>query len=281
MCLPGQPPARPAPPAVPVPVSAANAVAMAQAALTFLANANMASVPAAAQAECLRGLERAESLATAARAGVLAAFMAGRGHEDDGQGSARAWLRWQTRVTKGAAAGAVAWVRRLAAHPAVGVALAAGEVSASWAREICGWTGQLPADRQADADAILLAAAAGGADLADLAGLAEEMQRRCAGPDADDDDGGFGDRWLRLDLTLHGAGRVQGDLTPQCAAALQAVLEALGKKAGPEDTRTKGQRDHDAVEEACRRLAAAGCLPDRAGQSTQTSDAFKLSSAVE
>jgi len=268
MCLPGQPPAVPIMPApapvtaaaadaMAVPVSAAGAVAMAQAALAFLANADMASVPAVVQADCLRGLERAESLHTAARAGVLAAFMASGGYEDDGQGSARAWLRWQTRITRGAAAGAVAWARRLAAHPAVGEALAAGEVSASWARDICGWTGRLPAGKQADADAILLAAAAGGADLADLAGLAEEMQRRCAGPDSDGD-GGFADRWLRLDLTLHGAGRVQGDLTPQCAAALQAVLEALGKKAGPEDTRSKGQRDHDAVEEACRRLAGAG-----------------------
>jgi hypothetical protein len=251
-----------------VPVSVADAVAMAQAALAFLANANMAPVPAAVQADCLRGLERVESLHTAARAGVLAAFMAGGGHEDDGQGSAGAWLRWQTRITRGAAAGAVAWARRLAAHPAVGEALVAGEISASWAREICAWTSQLPAGKQADADAILLAAAAGGADLADLAGLAEEMQRRCAGPDPDDD-GGFADRWLRLDLTLHDAGRVQGDLTPQCTAALQAVLEALGKKAGPEDTRSKGQRDHDALEEACRRLTGAGCLPDRAGQSTQ------------
>src|SRR5450432_1968225 len=266
MCLPGQPPARPAVPAVPV--SAADAVAMAQAALAYLANANMASVPAAAQADCLRGLERIESLHTAARAGVLAAFMASGGHEDDGQGSAGAWLRWQTRVTKGAAAGAVAWARRIAAHPAAGGALAAGEISASWAREICAWTSQLPAGKQPDADAILLAAAAGGADLEDLASLAEEMQRRCAGPDPDDD-GGFGDRWLRLDLTLHDAGRVQGDLTPQCTAALQAVVEALGKKAGPEDTRTKGQRDHDALEEACRRLIGAGCLPDRAGQPAQ------------
>src|ERR1022692_4500100 len=152
MCLPGQPPARPAPPAVPVPGSAADAVAMAQAGLAFLANANMASVPAAAQADSLRGLERIESLHTAARAGTLAAFMAGGGYEDDGQGSAGAWLRWQTRVTKGAAAGAVGWARRFAAHPAVGGALAAGEISASWAREICGWTGQLPADRRADAD---------------------------------------------------------------------------------------------------------------------------------
>ena len=32
---------------------------------------------------------------------------------------------------------------------------------------------------------ILLAAAAGGAELADLAGLAEEMRRRCAQPDTD------------------------------------------------------------------------------------------------
>ena len=89
-----------------VPVSAADAVAMAHAALAYLASADMASLPAAAQAECLRGLERAESLHTAARAGALAAFISCGGCEDDGQGSARAWLRWQTRVTSGAAAGA-------------------------------------------------------------------------------------------------------------------------------------------------------------------------------
>jgi len=57
-------------------------------------------------------------------------------------------------------------------------------------------------------------------------------------------------------------------LTPACAAALGAVLESLGKKAGPEDVRTPVQRDHDALEEACRRLAGAGCLPGRAGQPT-------------
>ena len=282
MCLPGQPPRSAADPAAPpaaapaaaspgaagVPVSAAEAVAMAHAALAYLASADMASLPAAAQAECLRGLERAESLHTAARAGALAAFMSSGGCEDDGQGSARAWLRWQTRVTNGAAAGAVGWARRLAAHPAVGEALAAGEISASWAREICSWTGKLPEGKRAGADAILLAAAAGGAELADLAGLAEEMRRRCAQPDTDDG-GGFADRWLRLDRTLHDAGRVEGDLTPQCAAALDAVLDAFSKKTGPEDTRTKGQRHHDGLEEACRQLIASGCVPDRAGQPTQ------------
>ena len=140
-------------------------------------------------------------------------------------------LRWQTRITNGAAAGAVGWARRLAAHPEVGQALAAGDISASWAREICSWTARLPEGNQADADAILLAAAAGGAELADLAGLAEEMRRRCAAPDSDGD-GGFADRWLRLDRTLHDAGRVEGDLTPQCTAALNAVLDAFSRKAG-------------------------------------------------
>src|SRR5262249_24488523 len=54
-----------------------------------------------------------------------------------------------------------------------------------------------------------------------------------------------------------------------CAAAVQAVLDALGKKRGPEDTRTRAQRDHDALEDALTRLIAANCLPDPAGQPPQ------------
>ena len=246
MCLPGEAP--------PVPATAADAAAMAQAVLGWLAAADVTSLTTAEQADCLRALERAGSMHAAARARVLTAFMAGGGYEDDGQGSAMAWLKWQTRITGGAAAGAVGWVRRLAAHPAVGDALAAGEISESWARQVCAWTDLLPEAKRADAEAILLGAAAGGADLADLAALAEEMRKSCARPDADDDDG-FSDRGLRLSTTFHGAGQLDGDLTSGCAAALGAVLESLGKKAGPEDTRTRRQRHHDALEEACRRLS--------------------------
>jgi hypothetical protein len=46
-------------------------------------------------------------------------------------------------------------------------------------------------------------------------------------------------------------GVIRGDLTPECEAAVRAVLEALGKKAGPEDDRTEGQRFHDALQLAC------------------------------
>ena len=45
-----------------------------------------------------------------------------------------------------------------------------------------------------------------------------------------------------------------------------AVLDALSAPAGAEDTRSRAQRYHDGLQEAMRRLAAAGLLPERAGQ---------------
>ena len=49
---------------------------------------------------------------------------------------------------------------------------------------------------------------------------------------------------------------------------MQAVLEALGKKAGPEDRRTEGQRFHDALQQGCELLIRAKMIPDRAGADT-------------
>jgi len=260
MCLPGQPPAPPA--------SAGEALSAISAGLDYLNGADVASLTTTEQADCLRALEQAISKHTAARSRVLAAFHAQDGCTDDGHGSTRTWLTWQTRIGGGAASDAMGWMRRLGAHPAVADALAAAQVSESWARAICTWTDLLPAEHRADADQILLAAAAGGADLRDLARLAEKIRERTARPDTGDDDG-FDDRGVHLARTFRGAGTLHGDLTPQCAAAVAAVLEALGKRAGPEDLRSKWQRDHDALEEACRRLIAAGGLPERAGQPTQ------------
>ena len=163
---------------------------------------------------------------------------------------------------------ATSWARRLQAHPAVAAALADGSISPSWARHITDWTDQLPQDARAESDTILLDAAAEGADLADLAALAEQIQARTAQPDSDGGDGGFGERRLWLTTHFRGNARLDGDLTPDAAAAVRAVLDALGGRAGPEDTRSRAQRDHDALAEGCRRLIAAGGLPGRAGQPT-------------
>ena len=158
-------------------LSPAEAMAAVTAGLTALAGADMTALTPAEHEEVLHGLGAAEARVVAARSAVLAAF------EADGAGSARSWLQWRTRITPSAASAAVAWTRRLRAHPDVAAALAAGVISPSWARQVCDWTGVLPFfDQQYDADKVLLAAAAGGAELADLAGQAEEIVRRVRGP---------------------------------------------------------------------------------------------------
>ena len=138
-------------------------------------------------------------------------------------------------------------------------ALAAGQVSESVGRVICLWTGKLPQEHRDAGDEQLLAASAGGLGLADLAGLFAEMYVRARGDVPDQDRGReFADREVKLATTIGGAGVVHGDLTAECAAAVAAVLDALGAPAGKEDDRTKGQRYHDALAEAMRRLTAAG-----------------------
>ena len=247
------------------PASTGQALAMVRAGLGYLAGCDAASLGTAAQAEALIGLEHAEAQHTAARAKILAAFTAQQGYEADGHYGAASWLRAITRVTKGGAAAATGWARRLGGHPVIAAALAQGQLPASLARLICDWTDQLPAEYRADADGILLAAVRGGADQHDLARLAREMLDRArTSPDRDTD--GFEDRALWLGTTFGGAGRLHADLTPACAAALTVVLDALGQKAGPEDTRSAAQRRHDAVEEACRRLIGGRMIPGRDGQ---------------
>jgi hypothetical protein len=269
MCSSGHPapPAATAPAAC-RPATSAEAMAALEAAYGFLAGADVGSMPAAEKAEWLRVLERTEARHTAARSTVLTGFAAQGDYLDDGQQSPRAWLRWQTRVTLGAASAAARWARRLAAHPAVAAALAATAITVSWAEKVCGWTDRLPEEHRAGADQILLGAAARGADLDDLAALAEQIYQRTAGPDTDDDRG-FTDRSVRLDRTFGGGGSLTGSLTPACAAAVEAWLESFSKKLGPEDTRTLAQRTHDALEEGARRLVTTGTLPDRAGQPAQ------------
>jgi hypothetical protein len=245
----------------------AQALASLTAALDFLAHADPAEWPQGLQADCLRALAVAESRQAAAHARVLKAFsVPGGGLAGDGHRSPRVWLTWQTAATRRAAATRVSWMHRLQAHPVVAAAMAAGTLSVSWAGQICAWTDQLPDEHRDAADGELLTAAANSASLADLAQIAEELRRQHAEPDTEDDDG-FEDRNLRLANTFGGAGRLEGDLTRRCAAAAEAVLGALGQPFGPEDTRTVGQRRHDAFEEALMRLLAAdGLLPQRAGQ---------------
>ena len=246
------------------PASAREALDMVRAGLGYLAAADATQLPAAVQAECLRELEQHDAMATAARAGFLAAFTAGQGPAGDGDYSAVSWLIHRTGITKGAAVGHSAWAKRVATHPRVLAALGAGQVPESAGRVICLWTDKLPQEYRDAGDEQLLDAFAGGLGLSDLAGLFAEMYVRTRGDLPDQDRGReFADREVKLATTIGGAGVLHGDLTAECAAAVAAVLDALGGKAGKEDDRTKGQRYHDALAEAMGAGSASKNRPSR------------------
>ena len=247
--------------------SADEAIEMARAALGYLAAVDAAQLDAETQAACLRGLEQTDAIATAARASFLAAFTAGKGYSADADYSARAWLMHRTGITRAAAASHTAWANRAGTHPVVVAALAGGEVSESWGRAICRWTDRLPEQYRQESDELLVKAAGAGLGLADLSALFAEMYQRARSDLPDEDPArGFADRGVRLETTFQGAGVLTGDLTPECAAVVAKVLDALSAPAGAEDDRTQEQRYHDALAEAMRRLVASGMLPERAGQ---------------
>jgi len=138
----------------------------------------------------------------------------------------------------------------------VATVLSEGVISESYARKICEWSDKLPRDCRDAADAILIAAAQAGADLTDLVELAAEIYvRSLSDPE---DDGGpdetFEDRKVSVETTFDGAGVISGNLTPECAAVVTAVLDSLAAPVGAEDTRTREQRYHDALQEAMRSL---------------------------
>ena len=125
-----------------LPRSAAEALAMMDAALDFLNGdflngpggtgldpAGLAGADLGGVLESLGGLS---GKLTAARVAVLARFHAARGHDGDGYGSSAAWLAARGRTTRKAANAEVRRMRQYRAHPLIAAAVARGELSDAW-----------------------------------------------------------------------------------------------------------------------------------------------------
>jgi uncharacterized protein DUF222 len=251
--------------------SVREALRLAETGLDYLNSSEAGAMDPAALGEVLTALCELQGKLAAAHAAFLRRFDAADAHDADGYGSSSAWLAAKGRMTKRDARAAVRQMRQLSERPGLHDAVATGDLSRSWAVAIADWTRKLPAAMRDETDKILLQAAAAGAtleDLATIAGLAIERWRSQR-PDLDDDEDRFRDRYLKLGTTFGGAAVLRADLTPECGAAVTAVLEALGKKRGPEDNRTQEQRFHDGLQEACQLLIRARMVPDRAGADTQ------------
>jgi hypothetical protein len=256
-----------------VPASAGEALGMLESAqkmqrvaLAFLADLAAADMPTSAMAGCLRALEQNDAVEAAARGQLLAAFDAQDGSVADGQRTARTWLVHVTRVTRRQAAEHKAVQALAERHRPLLAGLREQAVTKSVALQLAKWTAAIPGEFREKAEEILVAAARAGADLRALASICAEIRSHTAVADPDDENDRHLDRGLSFDMTFDGAGVLRGDLTPECAAMVQAVLDALSAPAGGGDLRTRPQRYHDALEEAMRRLLASDLLPKRAGQ---------------
>jgi Domain of unknown function (DUF222) len=238
-----------------VPANAAEALGMLESAAGFLAGLDAAEMPAEAISECLLGMERADAVQAAARGQMLAVFDVKDGHLGDGQRTTRTWLVHSTRVTKGQAAEHKAVQALAACHPPLLAGLREGHViTKSVALQVAKWTADIPEEYRAQAEEIVIAAARAGANLRALAAICAEIRYRTAPPDPDDQNDQHLDRTVFLDTTIDGAGMLRGDLTPECTAMIQAVLDALSAPGGGGDLRTRAQRYHDALAEAMRPL---------------------------
>jgi len=249
------------------PASMSEALGMLESAMGFLADADAALMPAEALAECLGALERADAVEAAARGRLLVAFDAKNGHLADGQRTCRTWLIHSLRITTGQAAEHKAVEALAREHLPLLAGLREGYViTKSMALRLAKWTRSIPAEFREEAEEILVTASQAGADERALARITAEIRYRTAPPDPDGEPGKDPDRGLSLDATFGGAGVIHGDLTPECASMVRAVLDALAAPEGAGDIRTRPERYHDALREAMRRLLASGLLPKRAGQ---------------
>ena len=143
-----------------VPASGAEALERLQALVGYLADLDAASLPAAALAELLLGMEQADAVWAVAWARSLAAFDAKEGHQGDGQKTLRAWLVHVARVTRAQAAQYKAIQALAGDHEPLLAGLRAKAVTKSVAVQLAKWTLAIPAEFRGPAEEILIAAAA-------------------------------------------------------------------------------------------------------------------------
>jgi Domain of unknown function (DUF222) len=181
--------------------------------------------------------------------------------------STASWLRRQLRMGAGAAHDAVRTARVLFRGPLTRTAdaLTSGQISAAHARVLAQGTRHLPNQVAADAEPVLLKAAARLdppllrqavgylVEVADPEGAEVARQRR------------HERRGLWLAPTLDDMVAVKGLLEPEAGQLVRAALEPLARPADAEDDRNGDQRNADALAELARRSLEGGWLPKAGG----------------
>ncbi|MFF0368977.1 MULTISPECIES: HNH endonuclease signature motif containing protein [unclassified Micromonospora] len=203
-----------------------------------------------------------------------------------GASSSAVWLRHRLRLDVSAARRLVGLAASVEAAPSgVRDALASGAVTVEQARVIAGTAAVVSASagaEVADKAVGLLVEWAEQFDPSLLRRMGARILDHVAPDLADDlaDDGAAAalaaeaaraarDRHVTISEQAGERLRLTGTLDAEGAALLRAVIDPLSAPSGPDDTRSAGQRRHDALADVCRLALRTGGLPEHGGESAQ------------
>ena len=196
--------------------------------------------------------------------------------------STAGWLRGRLRAGHPTANGWVRTARALFRGPLGGTAkaLAAGDISPRHAAVLAAGTVDLPPGTAAEAEPVLLEAAAR-VDPPRLRKVVAHLHD-VADPDAADARARrqHDRRGLWASPTLEGMVAIDGLLEAEAGETLLTALEPLARPASADDDRSGAQRRADALTELARRSLEAGRLPQTGGVRPQLTVTIELASLL-
>lgn len=232
--------------------------------LDRLADADLSSDPAVLGAEVPKLLRAAQRvLAQVSRR--LTAFDAAEACRADGQASTKGWLRTQTTMSHNEAAAAVSVARIRPRLPLLFGAWEQGETTFDHVRAVEINLRKLPPELWTENDAALTVVARV-APVKEFAEYLRKLAESLGGEPKSKDETRRDSRRLSLTLGYNGMTNLAGRLTPEVAEKMRAMLSAASRPDAPNETRTVGQRNADALEFALDRLLDSGRLPTEAAE---------------
>jgi hypothetical protein len=166
------------------------------------------------------------------------------------------WLKWKCKLSGGAAAERVEVGRQLEHLPQTQQAFANGELGYQHAAILARTAEHVGVAEVRKAEASLLKAAET-MDPGQFTGVAKQFEHRvdAAGALAEANRA-YERRYLHVGEPVDGLMRIDGLLTAECGARFKSSLDAMTPPPARDDTRTPGQRRHDALLELTARRAS-------------------------
>ena len=216
-------------------------------------------------AEVIVDFEQARRRVDAAEARAIAEFDQRRAHDADAFPTTKAWLQARCNMSGGAANARVKLARTLPQLPQVEAALGEGRISAEHAQAITALTTVVPIEFVQSTEAEFVTVA----ERVDPHGLRNYLRgiRHAYQPDAvvaaEEDQ--YQRRQFALTSSFEGMVVMGGQAHPEGGAIVATAISTLAQLTGPDDERTVGQRNYDALETICRAWLDSGQLPTQGG----------------